>query len=71
MKKIKLFFFFFEGEVHVVLKMHFLSLVKCLSYAGYCVVLVLGDYPSQTGSSRNVSHRKENSFWIVAFWNVA
>lgn len=70
MKKIKLFF---EGEVcsHVVLKMHLLPLVKCLSYAGYCVVHVLGDYPSQTGSSRNVSLREENLFLIVAFWNVA
>lgn len=69
-EKIKLFF---EGEVcsYVVLKMHLLAWVKCLSYAGYCMVHVLGDYPSQTGSSSNVSLREENSLWIVAFWDVA
>lgn len=46
--KVKLLF---EGEVcsHVVLKMFLFPLAKCLSYAGYCVVCVLGDYPSQIG----------------------
>lgn len=39
--------------------MHLLPFVKCLSYDGYCVVCVLGDYPSQIGSSRHVSLRKE------------
>lgn len=69
-KKIKLLF---EGEVcsHTVLKMHFVPLMKCLSYAGYCVAHVLGDCPSQKGSSRKVNLREENSFWVIAFWNVA